>query len=205
MADGTSGNSISPAPGDALVVIDVQCDFLPGGALAVPHGDEVIPPLNRYIAMFELRGLPIFATRDWHPANHCSFVEQGGPWPAHCVTNTAGAEFSPDLILPSHIHVISKATQADLEAYSDFEGGLDSQLKDLHIRRLFVGGLATEYCVLATVRDALERNYGVVLLTDAIRAINVQPDDGRCALQDMVQRGAILAAWKGKDLALTAI
>ncbi len=193
MADGTSRNSFSPAPGDALVVIDVQRDFLPGGALAVPGGDEVIPPLNRYVALFESKLLPIFATRDWHPANHCSFVEQGGPWPAHCVMNSAGAEFSPDLKLPPHVIVISKATQPDCEAYSDFEGGLDAQLKELHIRRLFVGGLATEYCVLATVSDALERAYRVVLLTDAIRPIDQHSDDGRNAEQEMIRLGAVPA------------
>lgn len=196
MTDSPLQDSKTLEQGDALVVIDVQRDFLPGGALAVPRGNEVIPPLNRYIALFQSQRLPIFATRDWHPPNHCSFVEQGGPWPAHCVMNTAGAEFSPELKLPGNVYVISKATQPEREAYSDFDGGLDAHLKERGIRRLFVGGLATEYCVLATVRDALQRGYAVVLLTDAVRSIDQHPGDGRRAVQEMVQLGAMSAQWR---------
>ncbi len=176
---------------DALVVVDVQNDFLPNGNLAVPHGDEVVSVLNRYLDVFRARGLPVFATRDWHPPNHCSFKSQGGPWPAHCVADTPGAEFAPRLKLPLHATVISKATRPDKDAYSGFEGTqLDAKLKRMRAQRLFVGGLATDYCVLNTVRDALKHGYEVYLLTDGIRAVNVQPDDGRKAAEEMQRLGA---------------
>lgn len=176
---------------DALIVIDIQNDFLPGGSLAVPGGDEVIPFLNDYIELFVRRNLPIYATRDWHPANHCSFKEQGGIWPPHCVQGTWGAEFSSDLKLPDYAVVWSKATNPEKEAYSDFEeANLSGRLRSQGIERLFIGGLATEYCVLAGVRDALKLGFEVYLLTDAIRAINVQPDDERKAMDEMLNLGA---------------
>jgi nicotinamidase/pyrazinamidase len=189
--------SASPRSGDALIVIDVQRDFLPGGALAVPEGDQVVEPLNRYVRFFASRSLPVFASRDWHPANHCSFAEQGGPWPAHCVQGTSGAQFVPQLNLPEGVQVISKATQPDREAYSDFsQPDFDERLRREGVRRLFVGGLATEFCVLATVRDALARGYDVVLLTDAIRAIDRQPGDGRRAVDEMTRLGAVPLSWE---------
>src|SRR5579863_5912822 len=139
--------SAEPRQGDALVVIDLQRDFLPGGALAVPEGDKILEPANRYVGLFASNALPIFATRDWHPPNHCSFREQGGRWPVHCVRGTAGAEFSPLLRLPSDVEIVSKAVEPDRESYSDF-GAPDFgvRLKKLGIRRLWVCGLATEYC-----------------------------------------------------------
>ena len=179
-------------PGDGLLVVDVQNDFLPGGALGVPRGDEVVPVLNRYVSAFRTRGLPIFASRDWHPANHCSFREQGGVWPVHCVVGTKGAEFHPDLSLPTSILVVSKATEPKREAYSAFEGTtLDERLRETGVRRLFIGGLATDYCVLNTVRDAIKRGYPVCLLMDGIRAVNLKPDDGRKAEEEMIRLGAV--------------
>lgn len=187
---------MQPAAGDALVVIDVQRDFLPGGALAVPRGDEIIPPANRYLELFASRSLPIFATRDWHPPDHCSFKAQGGLWPPHCVRGTAGAEISPLLHLPPNVEIVSKATAPDVESYSDFGAPeFDPRLKQLAIRRLWICGLATEYCVQSTVLDALNRGYGVVLLTDAIGALNVAPDDGPRAVAEMVRSGAVTASW----------
>lgn len=178
-------------PGDALVVVDVQNDFLPGGSLAVPGGDEVVPVLNRWLAEFERAGLPIFATRDWHPVGHRSFREQGGPWPVHCVAESAGAHFAPGLALPAQTVVVSKDTHVDQDTYSAFGGGdLDARLKSIDARRLFIGGLATDYCVLHTVKDALARGYAVVLLADAIRAVDVRPDDGRKAVAEMARLGA---------------
>ncbi len=169
-------------PGDALIAVDVQNDFLPGGSLAVPQGDAVVAPLNRYAAVFAVGGLPIYATRDWHPINHCSFKAQGGPWPPHSVADTNGAAFAPGLKLPAQTTVISKATTADKDAYSGFEGtDLDARLRAQGVKRVFVGGLATDYCVLNTVRDARKLGYDVMLLTDAIRAVNVKPDDGKRA------------------------
>lgn len=177
---------------DALIVVDVQNDFLPGGNLAVPHGDEVIPVLNRYISAFHARELPIFATRDWHPPDHCSFLQQGGPWPPHCVADTPGAAFSAALELPPDAHIISKATTLTKDAYSGFEGTrLNELLQVAGIRRVFVGGLATDYCVLNTVRDALQHNYPTFLLEDAVRAVNVQAGDGVRAREEMVRLGAV--------------
>ena len=179
-------------PGDGLLVVDLQNDFLPGGALGVPRGDEVVPVLNRYMAAFQARGLPIFASRDWHPAKHCSFREQGGIWPVHCVVGTKGAEFHPDFHLAPSAIVISKATDPKKDAYSAFEGtALDEHLRETGVRRLLIGGLATDYCVLNTVRDAIKRGYAVCLLMDGIRAVNLKPDDGRKAEEEMIRLGAV--------------
>jgi len=178
--------------GDALIIADVQNDFLPGGALGVPRGDEVVPALNRYAAAFDARGLPIFTSRDWHPPDHCSFRERGGIWPVHCVAGTKGAEFHPDFQPTPSATVISKATDPKKEAYSAFEGtDLDKYLREAGVRRLFIGGLATDYCVLNTVRDALARGYAVCLLEDGVRAVNLRPDDGRKAEDEMIRLGAV--------------
>ena len=179
-------------PGDALVVVDVQNDFLPGGALAVPDGDQVSAPLNRVIGLFRQRGLPVFFTRDWHPANHCSFRQQGGPWPPHCMAGTDGAGFSAELAVGPDAVVISKATTPDRDAYSGFEGtDLADRLHEKHVNRIVVGGLATDYCVLNTVRDALRLGLAVLLIEDAVRAVNLQPEDGRRALEEMRRLGAV--------------
>jgi nicotinamidase/pyrazinamidase len=179
--------------GDALLVVDVQRDFLPGGSLAVPGGDEVIAALNAYIAAFEAKRLPIFMTRDWHPADHCSFKSAGGPWPPHCVQDTAGAQWAEDLNVVPDARVISKATDAAVEAYSGFSGtSLLALLRQLDVHRLFVGGLATDYCVHASVLDARARGLDVVVLTDAIRGINAQPGDETRALREMLAYGATL-------------
>ena len=185
--------NLHPHPGDALILVDVQNDFLPGGSLAVPAGDEVIPALNRYIKAFRRASLPIYATRDWHPPDHCSFRAQGGIWPPHCIAGSRGAEFSPQLDLPANVVIISKATNLNADAYSDFETtDLEQRLRQSGISRLFIGGLATEYCVLYTVRDALSHGFEVHLLLDGIRAINVKPGDGQRAIEEMTSLGAHL-------------
>jgi len=177
--------------GDMLLVTDIQNDFLAGGSLAVAGGDEVIPVLNDYISEFVADGLPVYATRDWHPEGHCSFHPQGGPWPIHCVAGTHGAAFATSLALPPDTTVISKATSLDKEAYSSFQGtDLDSRMRVAGIRRLFIGGLTTDYCVLNTVRDARRLGYDVMLLADAIRAVDVQPGDGQRAEDEMARLGA---------------
>ncbi|MFO1433703.1 MAG: nicotinamidase [Candidatus Competibacteraceae bacterium] len=187
-----SGDS-HPQPGDALLIVDVQNDFLPGGSLAVAAGDRVVGVLNDYSALFLRQGLPIYATRDWHTPDHCSFKAQGGPWPSHCVAGSPGAEFAPDLRLPAGgVTIISKGTRRDKDAYSGFEGtDLAERLRSAGVRRLFIGGLATDYCVLNTVRDALRGGFAVRLLMDAIRAVNVQPDDGAKAIAEMSRQGAV--------------
>ena len=188
----TQTGGIEPGPGDALLIVDAQIDFLPGGRLAVSAGDEVVPVLNAYLRAFGRRGLPVFATRDWHPPDHCSFREHGGPWPPHCVAHSDGARFAPLLDLPCGVTIISKATEARKDAYSGFDGtALDGILRAAGVRRLFVGGLATDYCVLNTVRDARRLGYAVRLLTDAIRAVDVQPGDGERAVAQMRALGAV--------------
>lgn len=177
---------------DALILVDVQLDFLPGGSLAVSHGDEVVPALNRYIAVFRRLTLPVVATRDWHPPDHCSFQAQGGPWPPHCVAGSEGARFAPLLDLPCEGYIVSKATTRDRDAYSGFEGtDLDEWLKDAGVSRIFVGGLATDYCVLNTVRDALRIGYATFLLADAVRAVDAQAGDGERAIAEMRRLGAV--------------
>jgi len=181
--------------GDALILVDLQNDFLPGGPLAVPAGDAVITPLNRCIARFQRQGLPIFATRDWHPHEHCSFRSQGGPWPQHCVAGTPGAKFAAQLSVPAGARIISKATGAQTEAYSAFRGtDLAAQLKDLGCTRVLLGGLATDYCVKATALDARGAGLDVVVFEDAVRAVNLKPGDGQRALKEMTDGGVQLTS-----------
>ncbi|MBO3842547.1 MAG: nicotinamidase [Candidatus Brockarchaeota archaeon] len=183
---------ISLTSRSALVIVDVQNDFLPGGALAVPGGDSVIEPLNKYIGLFTERGLPVFATRDWHPRQHASFREKGGPWPPHCVQNTWGAEISSMLNLPSSARIVDKAFSPDRDAYSGFhETVLSLELHRLGVKRLFIGGLATDYCVKATVLDALDIGFETVLLLDAVKGVDVTPGDSEKAVREMVSKGAI--------------
>jgi len=182
-------------PGDALLIVDVQNDFLSGGQLAVPAGNAVIAPLRALARRFLDRGLPVFATRDWHPVGHCSFRAQGGPWPPHCIAGTLGAAFPATLALPPEAVVVSKAQTADAEAYSGFTGtDLAAQIDALGVRRLVVGGLATDYCVAATVREARALGLDVVVVTDAVRAVDLLPGDGERALAEMCALGARLAA-----------
>ncbi len=176
----------------ALIIVDVQNDFLPGGALPVPNGDKVIEPLNKYIKVFMEKNLPIIATRDWHPENHISFNTRGGPWPPHCIRNTRGAMFPDKLKLPDDVIVISKAFREDEEAYSGFQGtNLSGILRNIGVKRLFVGGLATDYCVKATVLDAIKYGFIVFLLLDAIQGVDVNPGDSEKAILEMINNGAI--------------
>ena len=174
----------------ALILVDVQNDFCPGGALAVPRGDEVVAPLNKLTHEFLARGEPVFRSRDWHPPQTKHFAEHGGTWPVHCVQNTKGAEFHPDLIDNIHIRTISKGL-GDKDCYSAFdETDLDLQLRRLGVEEVWVGGLATDYCVKSTVLDALRKGYKVKALGDAMRAVDVNPGDGDRAIEEMRQAGA---------------
>ncbi|MBS7658156.1 MAG: bifunctional nicotinamidase/pyrazinamidase [Candidatus Bathyarchaeia archaeon] len=176
----------------ALIIVDVQNDFLPGGALPVPNGDKVIPILNKYIELFNKVGAAIFATRDWHPPNHISFKTQGGIWPPHCIQNSKGAEFASNLKLPKNVNIISKAVNPNMEAYSGFEGtDLALKLKELGVKKVFIGGLATDYCVKNTVLDALKEGFKTFLLEDASRGVNLKPEDSENAIKEMVNKGAL--------------
>ena len=182
---------------DALIIVDVQNDFCPGGALAVSGGDEVVRVLNRVIERFAEAGLPIFATRDWHPKNTSHFKTHGGLWPAHCVQGTKGAEFHAELKLGNDAVVVSKGMAPDEDSYSGFQATdasgtpLAELLRLKEVGRIFVGGLATDYCVKHTVLDGLAEGFEVVLLADAIRAVNLKPDDGESAIDEMVRAGAV--------------
>ena len=177
---------------DALIVVDVQNDFLPGGALPVPKGGEVIEPLNQYIEFFASKGQPVFATRDWHPENHISFKENGGLWPRHCVQWSEGAQFARGLKLPPDAFIINKGDRPELEAYSGFQGTLlNDLLKERGIKRVFIGGLATDYCVKNTVLGALNLGYVTFFLEDASRGVDVKPGDTERAIEEMLIKGVI--------------
>jgi len=182
---------------DAIILVDVQNDFCPGGALPVAEGDAVVPALN---ALLRRARVLAVATRDWHPPNHCSFTPQGGPWPVHCVAGTPGADFHPALAMERVAHVISKATRPEEENYSDFQGtDLANLLRKRGIRRVFVGGLATDYCVKATALDAVKHGFETTVLEDAIRGVEVQPGDCARALEEMKRAG--IRVLRTEDLA----
>ena len=181
---------LAPGPADALLVVDVQNDFLPGGALGITGGDAIRAPINALLAAWHKRNLPVFLSRDWHPDGHCSFAAQGGPWPVHCVAGTHGAEFAPGLATAPGDVVISKATRPDRDAYSALDGTpLAEALRERGIKRLFIAGLATDYCVRATGRDARAAALDVVILSDAVCAVNVRPGDGERAMAELVAEG----------------
>lgn len=175
----------------ALIVVDVQNDFCPGGSLAVSQGDSVVAPLNRVIRLFEAQKLPVFLTRDWHPANHSSFRAQGGPWPLHCVQNSPGAAFHPELEIPNDAAIISKGVNPADDSYSTFDKTeLDTLLRRRKVKTLYVGGLATDYCVKETVMDGLKLGYKVYLLEGAHRGVEVKPGDSAAAIDAMKKAGA---------------
>ncbi len=178
---------------DALIIVDMQNDFMPYGALPVPDGDKIVPTLNKYIKLFSERGNPVYFTRDWHPENHISFKGYGGIWPPHCVQDTEGAKFHPDLFIPyDNKFIISKGDSRDFDAYSGFQGTiLDDLLKERGIKRIFVGGVATDYCVKNTMLGGLNLGYQGFLLIDGIKGVNVNPDDSEKAIELMLSKGAV--------------
>ena len=177
----------------ALIVVDVQNDFCPGGALGVKDGDKIIPPLNDVIRAFGRAGLPVFFTRDWHPPDHVSFKSQGGIWPPHCVQGTNGADFNPDLLVPKDAKVISKGDKPKAEAYSGFQGtDLEERLNNLGVEEVLLGGLATDYCVRESAIDARHAGFKVEVLSDCVKPVDVRPGDGARAIKDMQQEGAKL-------------
>jgi nicotinamidase/pyrazinamidase len=188
--------SIEFAAGDALLLVDLQNDFCPGGSLEVANGHHVIPILNAWAAAAHAAQVPIFVTRDWHPAQTTHFKEFGGVWPPHCVMHTHGSEFHPDLRLPPSVRIVSKGMGDTEDAYSAFQarddrGALLGDLLEQHAaRHLYVGGLATDYCVRSSVLDALAGGYRVTVIVEGIRAVDLQPNDGAHALQEMAAAGA---------------
>ena len=181
-----SAITLDPAR-DALIIVDVQNDFCPGGALPVPDGDQVIPPINQ---MLRYPWLTV-ATKDWHPPNHSSFKEQGGPWPPHCVQHTYGADFPPSLDASRIRRVVTKGSRVEKDAYSGFEGtDLVTILRQEGVTRVVVCGLATDYCVRATARDALTEGFEVLVVEDAIRGVEVHAGDSQRAIEELTAAGA---------------
>lgn len=196
----------------ALLLVDIQNDFVPGGALAVPNGDHVVPVANRLIRKFEL----VVATKDWHPADHGSFASQHPGhkvgdtidlnglqqtlWPDHCIQNTAGADFVEGLDTDAIARVFFKGTDSDTDSYSGFfdngcrkATGLGDFLRERDVTELFAVGLATDYCVKFTVLDALDLGFQVRLVEDGCRGVDLSPGDSVTAIQDMHKAGARIA------------
>lgn len=188
---------MTPAGRTALLVVDVQNDFCPGGALAVGGGDRVVPVMNRYIAHAVASGMTVYASRDWHPAVTSHFKPYGGPWPVHCVKNTPGAQFHPDLRLPPNAVIVTKGTDPDKPGYSAFDGEVApgrsflADLRERGIDHLYVGGLATDYCVRQSVLGALTNALKVTVLDDAIAGVDAT--DSVNAMTEMRQQGADVA------------
>ena len=180
----------------SLLIIDVQNDFCPGGALPVPAGDRVVAPLNRAAELFAAAGLPVVASRDWHPPVTSHFNAYGGIWPSHCVQGSRGAEFHPQLRLPPGYFLLSKGFESDTDSYSAFDGrladgsSLQLLLATLGVARLFVGGLATDYCVKESVLAALRTGLQVVVLEDAVAGVDVTAGDSLRAMKEMKTAGA---------------
>jgi len=182
---------MSNAKKKALIVVDVQNDFCPGGSLAVTDGDKVVAPLNKLMNDFLDRGDPVFKTRDWHTARTKHFATYGGTWPVHCVAGTYGAEFHPDLLDDPRITIISKGIDESADGYSGFDGtDLARLLREEEVEQVWVGGLATDYCVKHTVLDALHEGFEVKALADDMRAVNLAPNDGAKAIEEMRNAGA---------------
>jgi nicotinamidase/pyrazinamidase len=174
----------------ALIVVDVQNDFCPGGSLAVERGDEVVAPLNRLIREFLERGEPVYKSRDWHPPQTKHFAAYGGTWPVHCVRNTRGAEFHKDLLDDPRIQIVSKG-MGDEDQYSAFDGtSLAEALHKQGVTEVYVGGLATDYCVKNTVLDALRAGFRVKAIAEAMRAVNLRAGDDARAVEEMRRAGA---------------
>lgn len=177
------------ATGDIVLVIDVQNDFCSGGALAIEDGDAVVPVLNRWIAAALARDVPVYVSRDWHPLEHPSFLEKCGPWPPHCLQDSHGAGFHPALDVPDSAVIVSKGVRFDQDQNSAFDQtGLASHLRSRGITRLWVGGLAEDVCVLATVRDARREGFAVVVIDGGARPLT--PEGGREARAAMREAGA---------------
>jgi len=175
--------------GDALLLVDVQIDFCPGGNLPIPEGDRVVPYLNRCLEAADQAGIPVYLSRDWHPRMHPSFLEEGGDWPLHCVQDTPGAAFHPDLQIPSGAVVVSKGTRFDQDQLNAFDQtGLEALLKKQQVKRLWVAGLALDVCVMLTVEGARALGYEVEVLLPGCRPVT--ESGGEEAVARMLLAGA---------------
>ncbi len=187
---------MSSAVRSALLVVDVQNDFCAGGTLAVPQGDRVVDPINRLLVACNAARAAIFASRDWHPAASSHFAGRGGPWPVHCVADTPGAAFHPRLCLPPSAAVVSKGQAPDSDGYSAFDGTLPTgetlgaAIKEHQVGHLTVCGLATDYCVRASVLDARARGLDVSVVRDAVAAVDLRAGDETAAISEMEASGA---------------
>lgn len=174
----------------ALLIIDFQNDFTAGGTLSVPGGDQIAEPVKRLAPRFD----HVFATRDWHPPDHASFETEGGPWPVHCVRGTHGAELHPAMRDVEVEEIVDVGAEREDEGYSGFEKSkLEDLLRERDVDEVAVVGLATDYCVRASAIDAARLGFDTTVITDAIRAVEVNPGDGEGALQDMREAGVKLA------------
>jgi len=193
MHDVSTPNQMTPEKNTSLIIVDVQNDFCSGGSLAVPQAVMIIPVLNKYVEIFSELNLPIFATRDWHPLNSMHFVTSGGKWPPHCVQNTLGAQFHSGLHLPYQTIVITKGVKPEENGYSAFEGRdshgrfLKEILDENKVRSLWIGGLATDYCVKTTAIDGQKAGFKVSILLDAIKGVNLSPSDSQNAIEEMIR------------------
>ncbi|MBI4491406.1 MAG: nicotinamidase [Chloroflexi bacterium] len=189
----------APTPDSALLVVDLQNDFCPGGSLGVPEGDRLVPVANRYVELFDQQGRPVYASRDWHPPRTRHFQQYGGVWPAHCIQGTPGGDFHPELRLPPSAVVVSKGMDPEQDSYSAFDALeadgtlLEDSLRQRAVRHLYVGGLATDYCVRWTALDALRKGFQVTVLLDASRGVNLKPHDAEQAIEELVRNGAGVA------------
>ncbi|BBG65643.1 nicotinamidase [Hydrogenimonas sp.] len=182
---------------DALAVVDMQRDFMPGGALAVPGADRIVDRVNDYIRIFEKRGRPVYFTGDWHPEKHISFKANGGIWPVHCLQGSPGADFCDGLYVPSdNRFIISKGVSEDFDAYSAFQGtALRKLLAERGVKRLYVCGIATDYCVKETLLGAENLGLRTVLLSDAVKGVNTVKGDSESAVSKMLGAGAVAAVF----------
>jgi len=190
----------------ALVVVDLQVDFCPGGALGVADGDKIIPTINKYVELFSQHQLPIFVSRDWHPPETTHFQAFGGPWPVHCVQNSRGAQFHPDFQIPDSAIILSKGTDPSLDGYSVFDAQAAENrfflelLKERQVKELYVAGIATDYCVRTTALDALHHGFKVTVLIDAVKGVS--PTDSERTLKEIVEKNGQL---KGFDDVVKAL
>jgi len=189
----------------ALLIVDVQNDFCPGGALGIKDGDKIIPTINKYIKNFASKKLPIFASRDWHPIQTVHFKGFGGVWPQHCIQDTKGAAFHPKLKLPKETILLYKGMDPEQDSYSAFQAqdksgiSLSNLLKILDIKELYIAGLATDYCVKFSALDALKNGFKVRLLMDAIKGVDLKPNDSEKAIKEMIKKGAKITTLKDME------